>query len=123
MRSNRGFAALALAAFALAGCGGLVQGRMLHSPETFTGETTASIDGDGSISLLSNRGARCHGPYRQVPDDRGGEIRVGGETENGLATLTCSDGRTGKVMFLIGPDQAVGTGMLGKDIVTLTIGG
>jgi hypothetical protein len=104
----------------LPACTGNVEGKMLHAPETFTGEANASIDGDGSISLVSNHGARCSGPYRQVPDNNAAEIG-GHATENGMATLTCSDGRTGSVMFLVGADQAVGTGMLGKDIVTLTI--
>lgn len=93
---------------------------MLHAPETFTGESTASIDGDGSISLLSNRGTRCDGPYRQVRNDNAGEVAAE-ESNNGLAILSCSDGRTGSVMFTLGSDQAVGTGMLGRDIVTLTI--
>ena len=125
MRSIRGSATLSLIflPLLLSACGEIVQGRMLHTPETFTGETSAGIGGNGSISLISNRGARCGGPYRQVPDDKGGEIRVAEATENGLALLTCTDGRTGKVMFMIGPQQAVGTGMLGRDIVTLTIGG
>jgi len=122
MHINRGFAVLSFAAMlALSGCGGNVQGRMLHTPETFTGESTASIDGEGSIALISDRGARCHGPYRQVPDDNAAEVGAD-SSENGLATLTCNDGRSGSVMFLVGPDQAVGTGMLGRDIVTLTIG-
>ncbi len=113
----------------LAGCaevGGIgkghenVEGRMLHAPETFSGESTAGVDGEGSITLISDRGAHCSGPYRQIPD--GNAAEVGGEaTNNGLATLTCTDGRTGSVMFTVGADQAVGTGMLGQDIVTLTI--
>jgi hypothetical protein len=93
---------------------------MLHTPETFTGEST-SIGGDGSIAMISNRGARCHGPYHQVPDGNAGEVQVEDTTDNGVATLSCTDGRTGSVMFAVGEDQAVGTGMLGKDIVTLTI--
>lgn len=121
---RRRFAALSLAALPLlallAGCGGNVQGRMLHTPEFFTGEST-SIGGDGSIALISNRGPRCSGPYRQVPDGNAAEVQVEDTTENGVATLTCSDGRTGSVMFAVSADQAVGTGMLGKDIVTLTI--
>ena len=43
--------------------------------------------------------------------------------KSGEADLTCSDGRTGKLLFLVGDDEAVGTGMLGKDIMTLTIAG
>jgi hypothetical protein len=104
----------------LSGCAGNVAGKMLHTPETFTGESSASIDGEGSITLTSNRGTRCSGPYRQVPNNDVGEVG-GHATENGLATLTCSDGRKGRVMFTVGADQAVGTGMLGQDIVTLQI--
>jgi len=124
---NRRFAgcssvALSLgAALLLSGCGGNVEGKMLHTPETFTGETTSSISGDGAMVLTSDRGARCDGPYEQVPDDKGAEVGAERSDENGVATLTCNDGRSGKVMFLIGPGQAVGTGMLGRDIVTLTI--
>jgi hypothetical protein len=104
----------------LTGCAGNIEGKMLHTPETFTGESTASIDGDGSITLVSNRGARCGGPYRQVPNDSAAEVGAE-ESTNGLATLHCTDGRTGSVMFTVGADQAVGTGMLGQDIVTLQI--
>jgi hypothetical protein len=104
----------------LSGCAGDVEGKMLHAPETFTGESTASLDGDGSLTLISNRGARCEGPYTQVRNNTAGEVGAD-ESNNGQATLTCTDGRTGSVMFTLGPDQAVGTGMLGKDIVTLTI--
>jgi hypothetical protein len=126
MRFNRNAAGVSLAALALgsmlllSGCAGNVEGKMLHTPETFTGESTASVDGDGSISLISNRGARCDGPYRQVDNDAAAEVDAD-ESKNGLATLSCSDGRTGKVMFTVGADQAVGTGMLGQDIVTLRI--
>lgn len=113
------------AALLVAGCAGSadppeVEGRMLHAPETFQGQLAASIDGGGALSITSSQGAECRGPYRQVTDDNGGE--VGSDPgENGQATLICSDGRTGSVMFEVGSDQAVGTGMLGRDIVTLTI--
>ncbi len=133
MYSNRnaaGFSAVASALGALLllfGCEDMgktheanVEGGMLHAPETFSGESTAGVDGEGSITLISDRGAHCSGPYRQIPD--GNATEVGGEaTNNGLATLTCTDGRTDSVMFTVGADQAVGTGMLGQDIVTLTI--
>jgi hypothetical protein len=103
-----------------------IAGRMLHTPEFFTGTSTASIDGTGTLTLRSNRGAFCSGPYSQKPDDNTGEVALGGGTpprgESGVATLTCHDGRSGTVLFLLGDGAAVGTGMLGKDIVTLTIG-
>jgi hypothetical protein len=120
---------LAAAVF-VAGCAGTardrtdatsnVEGRMLHTAETFTGESTADIDGDGSISLISDRGAHCDGPYRQVTNDSTAEVHAVA-SNNGVASLTCSDGRTGSVLFTLGADQAIGTGMLGQDIVTLTI--
>jgi hypothetical protein len=125
IRFNRtvGFASLALSLgciLLLSGCADNVEGKMLHAPETFTGEATGSIDGNGKITLTSSRGTRCSGPYRQVPNNNAAE--VGGQpAENGVATLTCNDGRQGKVMFTVGADQAVGTGMLGGDIVTLQI--
>ena len=54
-------------------------------------------------------------------DDNTAEVRVEDQRKSAEALLTCSDGRSGKVLFLVGDDEAVGTGMLGKDIVTLTI--
>jgi hypothetical protein len=115
---------------ALGGCAGRqeaagshatnVEGRMLHASETFTGESTAGSDGNGSISLISDRGARCSGTYRQVPDGNTAEVRAEA-SNNGVATLSCSDGRTGSVMFTVAAGHAIGTGMLGQDILTLTI--
>ena len=98
-----------------------IEGRMLHTPEFFTGTTTAALTGDGALTLVSDKGARCDGTYRQVHDDNTAEIRVEDEHKSGLATLNCDDGRTGSVLFLVGQDEAVGTGMLGRDVVTLTI--
>jgi hypothetical protein len=98
-----------------------IEGRMLHAPESFTGTTTAELTGAGTLNLLSTTGTRCGGAYHQVQDDTSAEVRVEDQHKSGEADLTCSDGRSGKVLFLVGQDEAVGTGMLGKDIVTLTI--
>jgi hypothetical protein len=98
-----------------------IEGRMLHAPESFTGTTTAELAGAGTLNLLSTTGTRCAGAYHQVADDNTAEIRVTDRHKSGEAELTCSDGRSGKVLFLVGDDEAVGTGMLGKDILTLTI--
>ena len=54
-------------------------------------------------------------------DDNTAEVQVADQHKSGELDLTCSDGRRGKVLFLVGDDEAVGTGMLGRDIVTLTI--
>jgi len=98
-----------------------IEGKMLHAPESFTGTTTADLAGSGTMNLLSTKGTRCDGAYRQVQDDNGAEVRVEDQHKSGEADLTCTDGRSGKVLFLVGQEEAVGTGMLGKDIVTLTI--
>ena len=98
-----------------------IEGRMLHTPESFSGTTTAELTGAGTLNLLSTKGARCGGAYRQVHDDNTAEIQVADQRKSGELDLTCSDGRSGKVLFLVGDEEAVGTGMLGKDIVTLTI--
>jgi hypothetical protein len=98
-----------------------IEGRMLHTPESFSGTTTAELSGTGVLNLLSTKGTRCGGAYRQVHDDNTAEIKVADQHKSGEADLTCSDGRSGKVLFLVGDSEAVGTGMLGKDIVTLTI--
>jgi hypothetical protein len=98
-----------------------IEGRMLHTPESFTGTATAAVTGDGDLTLVSDKGVRCGGIYRQVHDDNTGEIRVADQHRSGLATLRCDDGRTGSVLFDVGRTEAVGTGMLGQDVVTLTI--
>ena len=98
-----------------------IEGRMLHTPESFSGTTTAELAGAGTLNLLSTKGTRCGGAYRQVQDDNTAEIQVADQRKSGELDLTCSDGRSGKVLFLVGDEEAVGTGMLGKDIVTLTI--
>ena len=98
-----------------------IAGKMLHTPESFTGTSTAELAGDGMLNLISTTGTRCGGAYRQVHDDNTAEIQVSDQHKSGEVDLTCSDGRRGKVLFLVGDDEAVGTGMLGRDIVTLTI--
>jgi hypothetical protein len=129
--SIRSSAALLGVLFLLGGCEMVaphaashsIAGKMLHAPESFTGTTTAELTGSGTLNLLSTTGTRCGGAYRQVQDDNSGEIQVSDQHKSGEADLTCSDGRTGKLLFLVGDDEAVGTGMLGKDIMTLTIEG
>ena len=102
-----------------------ISGRMLHSPELFTGTSTAGIDSNGALSLKSDQGAVCTGPYTLQREDNAAEVALDGGTpraaEAGVAKLQCRDGRSGSIMFMVGRDQAVGTGMLGTDIVTLTI--
>jgi hypothetical protein len=92
-------------------CGGdTVEGRMLHTPEFFSGTAGDGWRSGASLSVTSSKGARCVGRYTK------------GETAgSSIAVMNCDDGRTGSVFFTDSPHQSVGTGMLGTDIVTLTI--
>jgi hypothetical protein len=105
---------LALGAAALllvAGCmGDNITGRALSTGETFHGRSSENLIGGGSLSLTSSTGATCTGRS------------MGSETlGSSVAVLTCDDGRAGSVVFLDGPGQSVGNGVLGTDQVTLTI--
>ncbi|HVY98317.1 MAG TPA: hypothetical protein VHA35_02365 [Dongiaceae bacterium] len=103
--------ALLGAALALAACAGdNVTGRALSTGETFTGSSSAGLIGGGSLSLQSSKGAKCEGRT------------MGSETiGSSVAVITCDDGRAGSVVFIDGPGQSVGRGVLGDDQVTLTI--
>jgi hypothetical protein len=96
---------------AFSGCAGdNVTGRALATGETFTGSSSAGLIGGDSLSLQSSKGTKCEGRT------------MGSETiGSSVAVITCDDGRAGSVVFIDGPDQSVGRGVLGNDQVTLTI--
>ena len=102
---------LPAALIALTGCAGdNVTGRALATGETFTGSSRAALFGGDALSLESSKGTKCTG--------RGmGSEAIG----SSVAVITCDDGRAGSVVFLDGPGQSVGTGVLGDDKVTFTI--
>jgi hypothetical protein len=90
--------------------GETVEGRMLHTPEFFSGTVAGRWRDGGSLSLTSSKGAKCIGRYAK------------GETAgSSIAMMNCDDGRTGSVFFTDSPHESIGTGMLGTDIVTLAI--
>lgn len=102
---------LLCALLAFSGCAGdNVTGRALTSGETFTGSSSAGLIGGGSLSLQSSKGTKCEG--RTI-----GSESIG----SSVAVITCDDGRAGSVVFIDGPDQSIGRGVLGADQVTLTI--
>jgi hypothetical protein len=102
---------VAAALMGLAGCAGdTVTGRALTTGETFTGSSSAGLIGGGSLSLASSKGTKCEGRTM-------GSEAIGST----VALITCDDGRAGSVIFLDGPSQSVGTGVLGDDKVTMTI--
>jgi len=100
-----------IVAIALAGCAGEnVTGRALATGETFTGSSSAGLIGGGSLSLASSKGTKCEGRTM-------GSEQLG----SSVAVITCDDGRAGSAVFIDGPAQSVGRGVLGNDQVTLTI--
>lgn len=104
-------ALLAAALSVLSGCGGdNVSGRTLATGETFTGSSSQNLIGGGSLSLQSSKGTKCEGRTM-------GSAQIGST----VAVITCEDGRAGSVIFIDGPQQSVGQGVLGNDQVTLTI--
>lgn len=76
------------------------------SGETFAGTATAKISGEGYFELKSSSGAICSGKYDAM--DMAKTI---------IVPLSCSDGRTGKV---IATRNAAGTG--GSGTATLSNG-
>ncbi len=100
-----------VAGVTLVGCSGdNVTGRVLATGETFTGSSSAAMFGGDELALQSSKGAKCTG--RSM-----GSEAIG----SSVAVITCDDGRAGSVVFLDGPGQSVGTGVLGNDKMTLTI--
>jgi hypothetical protein len=87
-----------------------VEGRLLHTPETFSGTVARNWQSGGSLSVTSSKGVKCVGRYANAD-----------AIDSSIAMMTCDDGRTGKVFFTDMQHESVGTGMLGTDIVTLTI--
>ena len=101
---------LALTLLLLCGCASpTLEGRILKTGETFTGTSSTGMLG-GSLEFQSDKGTRCEG--RTISSATVGST---------VAVITCDDGRAGSVVFLDGPSQSVGTGLLGNDEVTLTI--
>jgi hypothetical protein len=100
------------AALALCGCATEhnVEGRMLHASETFSGTAANGWGSGGSLTVTSSKGAKCVGRYMKAE-----------AINSSVAVMNCDDGRAGSVLFLDGAHSSIGTGMLGKDIVTLTI--
>jgi hypothetical protein len=97
---------------ALCGCSSerIVEGRMLHASETFSGTAADGWGTGGSLTITSSKGTKCVGRYVKAE-----------AINSSVAVMNCDDGRAGSVMFLDGAHESIGTGMLGKDIVTLTI--
>ena len=80
-----------------------VQGIVQNSDETFTGSATGEMDGSGTLTLVSSKGARCQGTFVYVTH------------RNGSGTFTCTDGRSGPFDFVSTGTRGTGTGTLGPN--------
>ena len=102
----------ALCVFVLAGCSTAVPvtGSAQNSDETFKGDAFGGIGGSGTINVTSSRGATCEGRYAYT------------SLRQGEGTLNCSDGRTGKLVFVADGVKGVGNGTLADQPVSFTIG-
>lgn len=91
-----GFAIVAGLGALLAGCvnAAHVQGVVEGSGEVFSGGSFREVDGGGSLTVRSSRGAVCAGDFVYV------------RPREGQGTFRCSDGR-------VGPFQFVSTGLRG----------
>ena len=104
--------ALAFIAIALSGCTVTepVRGQVQNSDETFTGTATGGMNGDGTLSIVSNKGATCTGNF----------VYTTGRTGDGV--FTCSDGRSGPFHFVSSGLSGTGYGDLGGEKFTFTFG-
>jgi hypothetical protein len=105
---------LVLLAFALllAACSTdrVVEAHVLGTGESFTGTASPGTFG-GSLEMQSDKGIKCTG-------------RTAGSETVGttVAVLVCDDGRAGTVVLLDGPTRSSGSGVLGDDQLSISIG-
>lgn len=87
-----------------------VRGQIQNSDETFTGTATGGLSGGGTLTIVSNKGARCTGDF----------VYVTGRTGQGV--FTCNDGRSGPFQFASTGMSGTGYGDLGGQRFTFTFG-
>lgn len=100
------------AALLLSGCSMTlpVRGNVIATGETFLGTATGFLDGAGTLTIRSSKGAVCEGRFVYVT------------RREGEGTATCSDGRAGPFRFVSTGTRGTGTGGFGRDRVVFTFG-
>lgn len=101
-----------LAAIALSGCSMTlpVTGQVQSTGENFTGSATGRMDGAGTLTIVSNKGATCNGQF------------VYTDGRNGRGTFTCTDGRSGPFSFVSTGKRGTGEGTLDGQPFVFTFG-
>jgi hypothetical protein len=78
--------------------------------ETFSGSATGYLDQSGTLAIRGDKGTTCTGTFAYVtPVD-------------GQGTITCSDGRSGPIMFISNGTYWAGTGKIGDARFTFIFG-
>jgi hypothetical protein len=106
------FVVLIVATAAITGCSMTlpVRGQIQNSDETFTGTATGYLNGGGTLSVASSKGAICSGDFVYVTG------------RNGEGVFNCNDGRTGPFNFVSTGTSGTGYGDLGGQRFTFTFG-
>ena len=87
-----------------------VRGNVMNSDETFSGTATGYMDGGGSLTIVTTRGATCKGNFVYV------------SRRDGEGVFTCDDGRTGPFKFVSTGTRGTGHGDLGGERFIFTFG-
>jgi hypothetical protein len=87
-----------------------VHGQLEDGSEMFTGLATGGMDGGGTITINSNKGAECKGTF------------VYTSNREGEGTFLCTDGRSGPFTFVSTGSRGTGSGRLGDQPITFVFG-
>lgn len=77
-----------------------VEGQVQSTGETFSGSATGHLDGAGTLTIHSNKGATCTGDF------------VYATAREGEGTFHCTDGRSGPFSFVSTGSRRTGKGTL-----------
>lgn len=87
-----------------------IQGKVQNSTETFTGSAIVHFSGDGSLTLLTNKGVICQGDFGYVT------------RREGRGTVVCQDGRKGYFGFSTAGFSGSGSGKIADENFDFQIG-
>jgi hypothetical protein len=87
-----------------------VEGQVQSTGESFSGSATGHMDGAGTLTITSNKGATCTGKFVYVT------------RREGQGTFSCADGRSGPFSFVSTGSRGTGKGTLDGQPFIFTFG-
>ena len=87
-----------------------IHGEVHNSSENFTGMATVHFNGEGDLTLTTNKGVKC----------KGGFVHASQQVGNG--TVSCEDGRLGSFEFVTAGFSGSGSGIIGTENFNFRIG-